>query len=88
MYECQIERAMNSENLGSRIIKTELWIKKYGSGSFQGQNGLFKRFWQILKFLKWLEGFGTKDRGSCEIWEIFGDFCGFLEGLKWFRTYL
>jgi hypothetical protein len=41
----RIEGAMISENLGARITKIELWIKRYGSGSFQGQNGLFRRFW-------------------------------------------
>jgi hypothetical protein len=42
----------------------------------------------IIEFLKWLEGVGAKDRGSCRIWDIFRDFCRFLEGLEWFRTYL
>jgi hypothetical protein len=26
----------------------------------------------ILEFLEWLEGLGTKDRGSCEFWGFFG----------------
>jgi hypothetical protein len=37
----------------------------------------------ICGILEWLEGFGIKDRGSCGVWKIFRDFCGFLE---WFRT--
>jgi hypothetical protein len=45
-----------------------------GSGSFQGQNNLFRRFMVILEFLKWLEGIGTKDMGSCKIWGFFRDF--------------
>jgi hypothetical protein len=63
MYECQIERAMNYENLGSRIIKTELWIKKYGPGSFQGQNGLFKRFWANSEIFEVVVGFWHKRQG-------------------------
>jgi hypothetical protein len=41
----------------------------------------------ILEFLEWLEGLGAKDRAPTN----FGDFwrfCGILEGLEWFRTYL
>jgi hypothetical protein len=49
-----------------------------GKMVFSGGSGV------ILEFLKWLEGFGAKDRGSCEIWEfleIFVDFLECLEGL-------
>jgi hypothetical protein len=49
-----------------------------GSGSFQGKTVFLGGSGAILEFLEWLEGLGVKDRGSCEIWEFFGDFCGFL----------
>jgi hypothetical protein len=42
---------------------------------------------EIPEFFEWLEGLGTKDMVSCEIWGFLGDFCGILEGLWWFRTY-
>jgi hypothetical protein len=75
MYDCQIERAMNSKNLGSRIIKTELWIKKYGSGTFQGQNGLFKRFWANSEIFEVVGGFWRKRQG---LLRNLGNFWGFL----------
>jgi hypothetical protein len=55
-----------------------------GSRSFQRQNGLFRRFKEILEFL---ECFRVRDRASCRVWEFFGDFCGILDGLEWFSTY-
>jgi hypothetical protein len=42
----------------------------------------------ILGFLEWLEGFGSKNKDFCRVWNFFRDFCGFLEGLECFRTYL
>jgi hypothetical protein len=39
-----------------------------------------------MKFLEWLDGLGTIDRDSCEVWEIFGDFSGILEGLGGLMT--
>jgi hypothetical protein len=32
------------------------------------------------------EALTQKNRGSCGVWEIFRDFCGFLKRLEWFRT--
>jgi hypothetical protein len=49
-----------------------------GPGSFQGKTVFLGGTGAILEFLEWLEGLGVKDRGSCEIWDFFGDFCGFL----------
>jgi hypothetical protein len=40
----------------------------------------------ILEFLEWLEALGAKDRGSCEIWKIFRNFCGIFDGLGRLRT--
>jgi hypothetical protein len=39
-----------------------------GKMVFSGGSGV------IQEFLEWLEGLGTKDRGSCEFWRFFGDF--------------
>jgi hypothetical protein len=49
---------------------------------FSGGSGV------ICGILEWLELFGAKDRGSCEMWEFFRDCGGFLECLEWFGTYL
>jgi hypothetical protein len=45
-----------------------------GPGSLQGKTVFLGGSGAILEFLEWLEGLGVKDRGSCEIWEFFGDF--------------
>jgi hypothetical protein len=59
---------MNSENLGARITENGAWNQKIwsletfrGKTDFSGDSGV------ILEFFDWLEGLGTKDRGSCEI---------------------
>jgi hypothetical protein len=55
MSEC-----MNRKNeeilriLAQESRKTELWIERYGSRRFQGQNGIFKRFWGV--FAEFLSG--------------------------------
>jgi hypothetical protein len=79
---------MNSENLGLRIMANKAWNQKIWAleafrpkAVFSGGSGV------ILEFLKWLEGFCAKDSVSCKIWGFLRDFCGILEGLKWFRTY-
>jgi hypothetical protein len=46
--------------------------------AFGGKMVFSGGFGVILEFLKWLEGFGAKNRGSCKIWEFFRDFCGFF----------
>jgi hypothetical protein len=85
----RIERVINSENLGARIMRNgaldqKIWALKACRGKtiFSGGSGV------IMEFLEWLEGLGSKDRDSCKIWEFFRDFCGFFECLVWFRTYL
>jgi hypothetical protein len=40
----------------------------------------------FLEFLELLEGLGTNDRGSCKIWEFFGDFCGIFGVCNGLRT--
>jgi hypothetical protein len=59
-----------------------------GSGSFHGKTVFLGGFSVIREFLEWLEGLVTKDRGSCKFREILRGFCGTLECLEWFRTYL
>jgi hypothetical protein len=39
-----------------------------GFRSFHGKMVFLGSSGAILEFLEWLEGLGTKDRGSCEIW--------------------
>jgi hypothetical protein len=84
-----IERAMNSKNLGAGITRNgaldqKIWFLEAFRGKtvFSGGSGA------TLIFLEWLEGLGTKDRGSCKVWGFFSDFYGILEGLECFRTYL
>jgi hypothetical protein len=78
----EMERAMNSESLGTRITENgaldqKIWAFKVlgAKWSFQKVLGAF------LEGLEWLEGLGEKDRGLCKIWEVFRDFSGILEGL-------
>jgi hypothetical protein len=44
-----------------------------GFGSFWAGKMVFLGYsGVILDFSEWLEGLGTKDRGSCEFWGFFG----------------
>jgi hypothetical protein len=63
----RIERVVNSKNLVARIMLNEALDQKIralealkGKMINSGNSGEF------LESLEWLEGFGTKDRGSCE----------------------
>jgi hypothetical protein len=58
---------------------------KENFGLFRGNTVFLGGSGEVIEFLEWLEGLGAKYRGSCEIWEFFRDFCGFLE---WFRNYV
>jgi hypothetical protein len=51
--------------------------------AFKGKTIFSGALWGISRILEWLEDLGAKDFSSCEVWEIFGDFCGFLEYLEW-----
>jgi hypothetical protein len=65
---------MNSSNLGARIAEMELWMKRYGLWKLSGVKRFLGGSGVILRFLEWLEGFGTKNRGSCKIWGFLGVF--------------
>jgi hypothetical protein len=42
--------------LAQELLKMKLWIERYGSRSFGGQNGLFRRFWGgICLIFEWLK---------------------------------
>jgi hypothetical protein len=58
-----------------------------GSKSFQGQNNLFRRFWGNSGIFVVVGGFWRKRQGLLQSLDFFGDFCGFLKGLEWFRIY-
>jgi hypothetical protein len=79
----RIERAMNSENFDARIMETELWIKRYGSGSFQGKTVFLGGFGGYLWNFRVVGGFWRKRQGLLRSLEIF---CGFLGSLEWSRT--
>jgi hypothetical protein len=81
----RIEKAVNSENLGTRITENEAWNQKiWALEAFRGKMVFWGGSGAILEFLEWLEGLGAKDRGSYEFWGFFRDLCGILESLKLF----
>jgi hypothetical protein len=83
-----IERPRNSENLGASRCGMELWIKRYGSVSFQGQNSIFRSFWGSFGIFGVVGGSFSQKTGFLRNLGIFGDFCGFFGYLEWFGTYL
>jgi hypothetical protein len=84
-----IERVMNFENLGARILANGACNQKiWALEAFRGKTVFLGVSRAIMDFLEWLEGLGAKDRGSCEFCGFSGFFCGILEGLAWFRTYM
>jgi hypothetical protein len=59
----RIERAMNSENLGARIMRNgaldqKIWVLEACKGKMVFSGG----FGATLKFLEWLEGLDAIDR--------------------------
>jgi hypothetical protein len=59
---------MNSENLGTRIAENGAWSQKiWALEAFRGKTIFLGDSGVILEFLEWLEGLGTKDRGSCGV---------------------
>jgi hypothetical protein len=71
----RIERAMNSENLGTRITENGALDQKiWGLEAFGGGMVFSRGSGVIMDFLEWLEGFGAKDRGSCIAWDFLGEF--------------
>jgi hypothetical protein len=58
---------MNREN---GALDEKIWALEAFRGKmvFLGGSGV------ILRFLEWLEGFCTKNRGSCKIWGFLGVF--------------
>jgi hypothetical protein len=68
----RIERVMNSENLGAKImgnggLDQKIWalIVLKGKMVISGHSGEF------LESLEWLESPGAKNRGSYEVWNFF-----------------
>jgi hypothetical protein len=84
----RIERAMNSEDLGTRIAENGASNQKICAlEAFRGKTAFLEGAGVILEFLERLEGLDAKDKHCCEIWGFFRDFCEILEGLKRFRSY-
>jgi hypothetical protein len=85
----RIERVVNSENLCARITENRALDQKIWAlgalEAFRGKMVFLGVFWGNSRILEWLEGHGTKDRGSCKVWEFF---CGFFECLEWVWTFL
>jgi hypothetical protein len=75
----KIERAMNSENLGARITGNDVLDQRiWALEVLKCQMAFLGDSEGIRGILEWLEGFGAKDRGSCEVWGFFGDFVAFF----------
>jgi hypothetical protein len=73
---------MNPENLGTRITENEAWNQNiWALEAFRCKMVFSRGLGAILEFLEWLEGLGTKYRGSCKVWGFFRGSCGILEGL-------
>jgi hypothetical protein len=69
---------MDSENLGARIMENRALDQKICAlKAFGGKTNFLGVSRVILEFLEWLEGFGAKDRGSCDAWKILGIFMDF-----------
>jgi hypothetical protein len=82
-----MERVMNFENLGTRIMENRTLDQKIWTlEAFRGGIALSEGSGAILEFLEWLDGLGTKYRGSCKIWKKIADFCGILDGLEGLKT--
>jgi hypothetical protein len=86
MYECMNRKMMNSKNLGARSMKNgaldrKIWLWKLSRVKRSLQEVLVGGY-----ILSGWEALTQKNRGSCGVWEIFRDFCGFLKRLEWFRT--
>jgi hypothetical protein len=78
---------MNSKNLGTRSTENRTLDRKiWALEGFKGKTVLSGCSGGYMWNFEWLESFGAKEQGSCRVWEIFRDFCGFLERLEWFRT--
>jgi hypothetical protein len=86
MYECENRKSDEFWEFGHKNHATQ--TTDMGSRSFRGKIVFSGGSGVIREFLEWLEGLGAKDRGSSKIWGFFGDFCGILESLERFRTYL
>jgi hypothetical protein len=85
----RIERAVNSENLGTIITENEVLDQKIWTlEAFGGKTVFSGVIWGNSGILEWLESLGVKDEGSCEVWQFLGDFCRFLECLECISTFL
>jgi hypothetical protein len=58
--------------------QTEFWIQRYGSGSFEGQNGLFRRYWGVFVEFLVAEGLSRERTG---LLRSLGNFQGILVDL-------
>jgi hypothetical protein len=58
------------------LRKMELWIKRYGLWSLQGQNGLFRRFWGNSRIFGVVGGTWLKIQGLLQNSGIFWGFLG------------
>jgi hypothetical protein len=79
----RIERAMNCENFGARIMENRALDQKIWALEAYRGNTVFSRCSRtILEFLECLEGLGPKDRAPVK----FGDFQRFLWNFGGFRV--
>jgi hypothetical protein len=88
MYECKNRKSDEFREFGARMVENGALNQKiWAPEAFRDKMVFSGGYGVILEFLEWLEGLGTKDRGSTEVCGFFRDFGGFLECFERFRTY-
>jgi hypothetical protein len=69
--------------LAQESRKMELGIERYGSGRFQGQNGLFRMFWgAFVHFFSGWKSLRERTRALAKFDNFSGNFGGFLDYLE------
>jgi hypothetical protein len=83
----RIERVMNFENLGAKIMRNRALDEKiWALEAFKDKAVILGGSGGICGILEWLEGLGAKEQGLLRNLRIFWWFFGILEGLEGFRT--
>jgi hypothetical protein len=68
----------NSVNFRTRITENGAPDRKiWALEDFKGKTVFLGGSEGICGIFEWLEALAQKNRGSCEVWEFFGDFGGF-----------
>jgi hypothetical protein len=75
MNECMNRNNEKYKNLGTRITENGALDQKiWALEAFRGKMVFSGVFWGFSWIFEWLEGLGTKYRGSCEVSVFLRDF--------------